>query len=722
MYAVDKEGTEDVFKDAIRRTYQNRDSKRGTEIDVMEDYSIDWKAERECLAVHHTKLAQQHSFIPRIGELVLWFQYFPDEHYLMQDPKDGSHKFYSFHMKEYHGFPDWRCGVVTQVPTSSQGTDSTDFRDILEEAKKSHAFNNAGFRIETLPDPNGWDKSMSKQYQYLSLRHIRPLSHWQFMLQGENEKRWHPSIKYGLTCMTSVSLVEKWRVNGEWPNAIIRCKACYLGSELIMVGDTVRIMPSRKENLKSKTSVKVTDVLVVTSIRLKLLNARDEHVSPDSPYLSSRSLITFVGHAYTLDIRRDYNLPPPGAYSESNQIHSITVPTPVDPETVKFLFRPVNTGDYGALYPLHRPYQRYEVSQDRVLGRLYEADAVRLWTGLSQIATGAPTKPTLSYDLPGILSARTYATATNNRIPDPTPPNHTTWHWTDTRTQSLGLATVNGQAVAQYDDTRDRENLKTWRADLRKIAGAPDVDGEKPTGVRSQGSTRGRKPGAKVVNGKIVYPDDDIAGSDEEPDAIDRLGRRRAGTKVHSQMAGAAYASTDDDALPGETASDMDLDKPREVIDLEQDEHGSESSTNRSGDGASEDRSSGDDDDDQDPQNLLATFGATPTSRYRDGLSNIAAPLRSDNRPETARSHKSTASPSRPSSSSKHASKQARQQPRQSQPLSKAMIMESVEAGDDLHLVDDDGDSDDDLTFLKTVPLARGGTEESEGGDYRDDD
>ena len=711
MYAVDKEGTEDVYKDAMRRLYQNCDSKRGAEVDIFEEDSIDWKAECGSLPVHLTKIAQQHAFIPRIGELVLWFQYFPDEHFLMQDPKDGFYKFYSFDMKEYHGFPDWCCGVVTQVPTSSQGINSTDFRDILEDPKKNLALNNAGFRVETLPDPNGWNKSASKRYQYVSLRHIRPLSHWQVMLEGINEKRWHPSIKNALTCMTSVSLVKKWRVNGEWPNAMIRCKACYLGSELIVVGDTVRIMPSRKEHLNPETGRKVTDVLVITSIRLNLFDAKDEHVSAESPYLSSRSLITFVGHAYTLDLRRDYTLPSPEDMSQRNEIASITVPTPVDAETVKYLFRPVNTGDYGAWYPLHSPYKRYEISQDRALGRLHEADAVRLWTGLSQIANGTPTKPTLSYDLPGIISARTYATATNNRIPDPTPPNHTTWHWTDTRTQSLGLATVNGQAVAQYDDTRDRSNLAFWRNQLKTIAGVPVAELEKVSGSLRLAGTRGRKPGSKLVNGKIVLPGDDVASSDE--DGTDRdLGRRRASTKVHSQMAGAAYASTDDDAMPGDIGaeerrtsnqtSSMDLDRRDDVIDLSQDEDASRSN------GTSEDGTS-DDDDNNDPQNLLAAFGATPSSKYQAGA---------------ARSHDRTASLSQTSSTSQHAQptskqKQAKQQQRKPKPLSKAMIMESVETGHDLQLVDDD---DDDFAFLDAVPLARGGTEESEGGDYRDDD
>jgi hypothetical protein len=75
-YPIDEEGTRDVYKECVQRLHKNKDSRNGIKDDILEEDSIDHKAELEPLRDYFTRIEQQHSFIPRIGELVLWCNYF----------------------------------------------------------------------------------------------------------------------------------------------------------------------------------------------------------------------------------------------------------------------------------------------------------------------------------------------------------------------------------------------------------------------------------------------------------------------------------------------------------------------------------------------------------------------------------------------------------------------------------------------------------------------
>lgn len=131
--------------------------------------------------------------------------------------------------------------------------------------------------------------------------------------------------------------------------------------------------------------------------------------------------ITLLGRAYTLDPRRDYCVP---ADLDTNlSITQLTLLAPIAPEEVKSTFPTVGAKHYGDWFSLHAPHLKYEVSFDRVLGRLHEADAVRLWTGLEQTKNSSPSdtttrRPGLNLDLPGVLAGRKYATQTDERIPE----------------------------------------------------------------------------------------------------------------------------------------------------------------------------------------------------------------------------------------------------------------------------------------------------------------
>ena len=576
----DEEGNEDVFKTFLTRLHRARDSKRGVDEDVQEINSIDWRSEHaynncsedDILPVHLTRIEQQHCFTPRLGELVLWIPDFLDGHHLMLDTKSLQYKFFDFEQKKFHGFPAWRAGVVTAVPSSTVQNGPVDFADLLDVPDKKTALNTTGFRIETLPDPNdALNKAVSKQWKYVPLRNIRPLSHWQVVLRGIDERKLHPSIKSAFTCMTSISLVEKFKATGQWPEASIYCKAMYIGSELITVSDTVRL-----KSLESPNTC--TDVMIVDSIRLNLEGIKEEHVEPTSPFLSSRSSITLVGRAYSLDpanywdgdsqqeVDRD-----PAVYSQPQQMRL---------EEVKILFRPVGSAEYGDWYAMQGPHFKSEVSHEHVLGRLYEADAVRLWTSQLQNKPGKGATPSdstasMDFDVGGIVSARRYATATDARMPEPQN-EEVQWYWADTRAEALAIETFNGYEIGRYHDLRDQATLNRWREQLAIIDGKPITsDALKLTATptlaemeyNAGGRKVGRKVGSKLIDGHVRYPGDPeyeaVYGSDVIVDD--------ARAKPASQMAGAILASTDEDDLEDDAEDDIDAeanatnDKPEDT-------------------------------------------------------------------------------------------------------------------------------------------------------------
>ena len=522
--AVDEEGTEDVYKMFIMRLHGAKDSSRGLDEDIEEKSSIDWRAEHESdmLPNRLKELAHQPSFLPRIGEVVLWCQFFLDGHYLVQDRQDGLYKFFSYKLKRFSGTPIWRAGVITATPMVEAGIAQEDFHDILQLLPKQNSLSTAGYRVETLPDPSSTEgKYVSKQYRYIPLQSIRPISQWQSLLRGIPHEELHPSIFNALASSTSFSLLEKFKCTGTWPNGVVHCKAIYLGPELITVGDTVRLLSQSKSTC--------TEVLKIDSIHLNLDGIKDEHATKDSPLLASRSWVSFIGKAYTT-LRQNCHDPEPIEKPEANLV-----------------FQPVGALEYGPWYRLHAPLLRYEVSLEQVLGRLHEPIAVRLWKGqVKRRQGGYIDKPDLNYDVQGILASRQYATKMDRRLPD-SKGGETRWYWADTRAAALSVESFNDLEVGQYWDVRNKATLRSWQDQIKVLNGVqitPGID-NKFVSLASIGDRRGRKPGGKLVDGKVVYPGDDIYeahfGGDNSSIADSK-------PKPSSQMAGAAMASTDEDS------------------------------------------------------------------------------------------------------------------------------------------------------------------------------
>jgi hypothetical protein len=695
-YPQDEEGTRDVYKECIQNLHKNKDSSKGIKDDIIEEDSIDYEADHETLTQYFTRIDQQHSFIPRLGELVLWCNYFPDDHYLLKDTETNEFKFFSFDDKAFHGFPDWRAGVVTAVPNSSAVDGPTDFSDILDLPAKKTNLNSSGFRVETIPDPNKGDKSASKQYRYLPLRSIRPLAHWQYVLHGFPRKKLHPSVHHGLTLMTSISLVDKYEFTGEWPNGSVHCKGLYIGSELITIGDAVRIVSTPKastavhEDNASSSEWKWQagpDILIVSSIRMNLLDIDDHHAATSSLRLCSTAHITIIGSAYSLNRSKDYrNLELLGEMHHHNGELKGSRVAAVDPETAKHLFRPVGTIDFGEWYPMHPPRQRYEVSHEQIIGRLHEAQAVKFWTG-SDTFKPQPgqqkSSPSLTFDMPGIYSGRQYATETDDRIPEPpkNDPDAIMWHLADYRASALDIATSNGFDVGSYDPLRTKKMLARWRAVLKAIRG--DLAAAKEL-VFTQ---KGRPAGTRVIDNKLVYADDLVGPSDEGKGYSGKPRGRPVGSRLGPD--GKLILPTQSSqgmksAAREETESEVNADSDLEMLD-----QGPRPMTGLDGNSSFDQRDSAtcflDEVDDEDDVNelLLADFQDASRSTSSKGKGKGKAP-----------SH--------------------------SAPLTKEQIMSSVETGD---FADDeaglDRDSDEEQEWWDgPLPPARGGTEESEGGDY----
>src|SRR5207248_7368569 len=89
----------------------------------------------------------------------------------------------------------------------------------------------------------------------------------------------------------------------------------------------------------------------------------------------------------------------------------------------------------------------------------------------------------------------------------------TAWFWADTRVQGLNVETVNGYEVGRYDLVRDQETLREWRAMLRVLDGTASVQDMKDTRLPQK---RGRQKGARLVDGRVVYPRNEDEGEENQ--------------------------------------------------------------------------------------------------------------------------------------------------------------------------------------------------------------
>ncbi|GME36612.1 Transcription-silencing protein Clr2 [Neofusicoccum parvum] len=240
--------------------------------------------------------------------------------------------------------------------------------------------------------------------------------------------------------MSSFSLVERQHFKGTWPTASITCRGIYIGSELLLTGDTVRLMPNQQ-------GAAVTDVLQITSIKLNLMNldtASDDDYDQKHPY---NSAVHITGKAYTLDPTRaasripltetERNGSPLGGYDEE-------------------------------WYWLHAPEKSLRIPFSRVLGRCFEAEAMDLLFPSKSSGFDDDQGPGLSRGVEGIYRSRHYSSHNYLKID-----KGKSWFWGDSRAEALDLATVNGLEVGRHDKSRDP---KTWRKTIKIMEGSAGLE------------------------------------------------------------------------------------------------------------------------------------------------------------------------------------------------------------------------------------------------------
>jgi hypothetical protein len=413
---VDEEGTPDVYRNLIDKL------RRHTTIDeiVEEPLSPDWRAEQDILPGVLQGLKEREQWIPRIGEIVLYLQEMRSGVDLFRHEGTGEYQLYDEETEEFLGSPPWRAGVVGEVPVSR--CDVADLHADNDEPNVIYS----GVRIEPFPDPNGTDKSLSKRHKYVPLRQTRPFVLWNDLLQQVPQEQWHATIINAMTVSSTLSLMGKYRVRGTWPKADLYCHGLYIGHEMLVVGDTIRLLPNRSKADQTRCA----DILVIKSIRLKWSNldlASNNDYDESRPYNSD---IWVYGSAYTSDPTRmnkedlsDGNAEPPKAASA-----------------------------YGEWYPLHPITKELAVPFSRVLGRLHEREATAIW-----INADADELPDIDLGREGLLEARAFARQNDQRI---VRTMDGTWFWGDSRAEALDLHTINGLEIAKYDQERDIRDMR----------------------------------------------------------------------------------------------------------------------------------------------------------------------------------------------------------------------------------------------------------------------
>lgn len=337
-------------------------------------------------------MSRQPSFVPRVGELVLWCEHIDGE--IRQDPSCGDFRIFDPTARDFIDYPKWMGGVITQTPISEQ---PVGFEDIVKEPEKEYDVTNSGFRIEWYAGPYATNKDFSKRYSHVPMHHIRPLAFWREYMSGIPNENWHPTVKNCLEAMGTLSTIKRYRMKSERPAAKVFSKGCFLGAEALYAGDVVRLI------LDGKCGV--TEVFKIHAVltRIKSIETSDGGIL--SGEKDHRIYIEFVGYAFTLDPRRS------------------PTPVPIDPTDLQ----PVMRG-YGPWYHYGLSSDMVSIDYSQVLGRLFERQAMDSWS-----------RTVLDMGCRGVLEARKYATTHEDRAK-----RGGGFSFADSRAESLNLETFNG--------------------------------------------------------------------------------------------------------------------------------------------------------------------------------------------------------------------------------------------------------------------------------------
>lgn len=512
---VDEDGSTDVFR-ALLDELKAADDDTVIDRKIVESTSPDWRVGNELLKELLNDWRSQPRFTPRTGELVLFVSDLKSEEGLTWDDDLRTWRKVEVDTGNLLGQPKWEAGVVTQMPLQQ-----IDEADLAGASDGKDSVVNSGFRIEPLSKPGNADKHYAKQHRYLPLHGIRPLTYWQDCFRDLPEAEWHPTVKHAISVINTFCVIGRNRFKAvrdelSGSQATVFCRGAYIGSELITVGDAVRLLPNPDE----QKSGEVTDILVVTAIKLRLVNIDDagnDDWDDGRPYTIC---LHISGQAFTLDRKRSFD----GVGK---------VPIPADSDIL-----PRGLEGYGQWYYVTDPKQtkaRLEVPFTRILGRVPESVAWDTWfqpsvssqsteDSIQQFRKPAGFKR-LSRGLSGLVQARAYAYAEDPRIDKAAGKS---WFWADTRVEALDLHEVNNRFVEPKDDTRTKERMEGWRKLLKALDGSKHgLAAYHAERVRCEEESKKEKQGLAagsygMVGAAVTMPDVlSGSGTDDTPQQVE---------------------------------------------------------------------------------------------------------------------------------------------------------------------------------------------------------
>ncbi|EUC34578.1 hypothetical protein COCCADRAFT_93167 [Bipolaris zeicola 26-R-13] len=412
MTRTDQNGTPDIYRNLVEKLR----SHKCIDQPIQEPLSPDWRAEQESIPKLLQTLRSQDQWIPRNGDIIMFIRHLADGVAVTRHDITNELCLYDEQTDEFLDVPRWEAGLVTEVA-------QTPTTDLLDSTKNSNG-SCSDMRVELIPHPNNPDKSLSKRYKYISLRQSRPFFLWKELLNHVDQDLWHPSIKNALALTSTLSLVGKHRFRGTWPEATIYCHGIFVGSEILAVGDTVRLLPTKSDQAVC------TDIMSIKSIRLKWSNLDKASTNDYDEGRPFNSAIWLYGCAYTSDASR----------SDKRWVSDAPIPRAAQ--------------DYGDFYPLHPPDKELAIPYARVAGRLHERNAMAQLLGYD-----SDDIVTLSLDLGrrALIDARAFSRKDNERISQTA---DATWYWGDDRAEALGLRTINGLDVSRFNQEHDVKALR----------------------------------------------------------------------------------------------------------------------------------------------------------------------------------------------------------------------------------------------------------------------
>lgn len=426
---VDEEGTPDIYARYIDELRVDKTVSKP----FVQEFSPDWYLGHQSLKDHVKTLMTQPRFVPRIGEVVLFVRSQGQDEGLYFDEGRNIYGICNKTTQAWVRYPKWEAGVITQMPEEPIGLE-----DLTLQKGKEYGINYSGYRIEPLPEPGAEEKPLSKQYTFVPLHQMRPFVFYKEFLRGVDSSEWQPSVRNAKMMMASFCLVDKFHFKGTWPSATLFCRGIYIGSELLLVGDVVRVMPN------SISDPVVTDVMKITAIKLKFVNLKspEEFYEDDDNTQVCNMCIHVSGQSFTCDPVRAWGM---GKVA-------------IDPDSDVL---PAGLARYDHWYHSLNPSKHLEIPFSHIVGRCFEDEAMIQWFPPSKAppptaftaVNKAPSKSKQRGDdyriadinkgLAGLCEAREYSSTHDPRILA----EGKSWHWGESRASQLDLYEINGAEV-----------------------------------------------------------------------------------------------------------------------------------------------------------------------------------------------------------------------------------------------------------------------------------